>query len=205
MSWRDTLHLPSSSRGAALIDVLTSMTFVLLLVGAAQLWSRALVFSHKTLEASATAREEAGLAVEAIGRDVRNAGFDAANTLSPIAAAARESLELVADFNGDGDSEDANERVRYAYRADRRQVTRASGRGSAQPFADDVPVDGLRFTFWDESDREIAGGSGSIDEVDLTRIRCVGLRLQIELPNPDPRAHTPIRAEASTFIALRNP
>ena len=202
---RGTSIAPASSQGSALIDVLTSMTFVLLLIGAAQLWGRAVTFSQKVLEAAATAHEEAGLAVDAVGREIRNAGFEAGNTLSPIAAATRESLELVADLNGDGDIEDANERVRYAYRADRRQVTRASGRGSAQPFVDDVPPAGLQFSFWDESGREISAGSANMDEADLVRIRRVDVRLQVELPNPAPRAAGPIRAEAFTVVALRNP
>src|SRR5262245_9435240 len=144
------LCLPYNSEGTTLIDVLTSMTFVLLLIGAAQTWARAVSFTHRVLEASATSYEEAGIAIDALSREIRNAGFNAGTSLSPLVAASRESLELVADLNGDGDLEDANERVRYAYRADRRQITRASGRGTPQPFADDVPSGGLRFEFRDE-------------------------------------------------------
>jgi hypothetical protein len=194
----------AGARGATLVDLLTSMTLILLLTGSAHTWARGALFAHKVLEASAAAQQEAVLAVDVLAREIRNAGFDAGSALSPIPAASRESLELVADLNGDGDLDDAAERVRYAYRADRRQVTRASGHGSPQPFADDVPAGGLHFTFRDEGGGELNAGSADLNEADVARIRRVDVRLRIELSNPDPRAAAPIAAQASMTVALRN-
>jgi len=197
--------LVAARRGAVFIDILTSMAFVLLLLGVAHSWSRTVLYTQKTLEVVAAANQEAVLAGEAIARDVRNAGFHADTDVEPIPAAGPDFLELAADLNGDGDVLDASEIVRYAYRADRQQVTRASGRGSPQPFTDDVPLGGLRFSFFDGDASEIVAGASGIDATDLPRIRRIDIYLAIALRNPDPRVAKPIRAEAETIVALRNP
>lgn len=190
--------------GAVFIDVLTSMTFVLLLLALSQTWARALLYSHRTLEVVATTGQDAALAVDAVARDIRNAGFGMDPGVAPIAAAGIDFLELTADHNADGDLDDAHERLRYAYRADRRQLTRASGRGSPQPFADDLAPDGLRFSYKDTSGDDIPVGDTGLDEAALRRIRRIEIDLILQPRNPDPRATTPIEVTAALAVDLRN-
>ncbi len=195
---------PADDRGAVFIDVVTGMALALLVIGLAQTWARAVLYNQKTLEAVAVARQDATLALDAVARDIRNAGFGLSNGAAPLIAAGKDHVELAADHNADGDTADAHEHIRYAYRADRRQMTRASGRGNAQPFVDDVAPAGVRFSYWDASATEIRSGPSGVNGADLARIRRIDVRLVLELRNPDPQATVAVRTEATVSVAMRN-
>jgi hypothetical protein len=162
------------------------------------------LYNQKTLEAVAVATQDAALALETVSRDIRNAGFGTDTVAQPVIAAGADFLELGADHNSDGDIDDAYEHLRYAYRPDRRQMTRASGRGNPQPFTDDVAPGGLRCSYRDERADEIPLGLTGVDQADLPRIRLIDVQLALQLPNPDPRVTVPILITAATAVALRN-
>lgn len=182
-----------------LIDVLTSMAFVVLVVGMAQTWARATLITQRVLEITAAADQDAALALTILARAIRDAG----GGVAPLAAAGPELLDIAADLNNDGDTSDSFERVLYAYRADRRQVTRASGAGNAQPFVDNVPPAGLRLSYWTADGQEIATQS-TLSVADRARVHRIDVRLRTETPHPDARAGMPIVVEVATSIALRN-
>ena len=69
---------------------------------------------------------------------------------------------MARDLNGDGDVDDANERVTYQYAADRRCLLRAQGDAPPQPLLDDLDDDGLRLHLSRRRRRAAAGG-GELD------------------------------------------
>jgi Tfp pilus assembly protein PilV len=186
-------------RGIVLIDVLTAMVFVVLVLGMAQAWARAALFNQRSFETAAVADQEAALALTLLAREIRDSG----GGVPPIAAASVDFLEVVADLNDDGDTSDSFERLRYAHRADRDQVTRASGAGNAQPFLDHVPAAGWSLSFWTAAGDEIAVPP-ALDAAELAQVRRIDVRLRTEVPHPDPRVPVPIVAEVTTSVALRN-
>jgi hypothetical protein len=204
MTARKRLGASRDARGVVLIDVLVSMVFVLLLIGMAQTWARSLLFVQRVLEVAVAADQDATLALARLAREIRDAGYDEASTVPPIVTAGPDHLELIADLNGDGDTGDSFEHVAYAYRADRRQVTRRSGNGSAQPFADNVPPGGFRLSYWTGNGQPVGVAAPALSMTELDQVRRIDVSLDIEAPNPDPRSFAPIRAEASLSVALRN-
>lgn len=199
MSSRQRMPCRTDCAGAVLIDVLTSMTFVVLVIGMAQTWARATLITQRVLEVTTATDQDAALALTIMAREIRDAG----GGVAPLAAAGAEVLEVAADLNNDGDTSDSFERVRYAYRADRLQVTRASGAGNAQPFVDNVPPGGLRLSYWTADGREIAAQS-TLSSTDRAQVHRIDVRLRTETPHPDARARMPIVVDIATSIALRN-
>lgn len=195
--------LPSCCRrcccGAVLIDVLTSVGFALLVIGIAHSWARAALLSQRAVETRTAADQEVHLALAVLSREIRDAG----GGVAPIVAARTDLIEVQADLNGDGDTDDSFERVRYAHRPDRRQVTRAAGAGTPQPFLENVPAGGLAFSFHGEDGGEIAALPG-VAPADLGRVRRVDVRLRVEAPGPQPRNTAPVVAEVAASVALRN-
>jgi hypothetical protein len=192
------------SRGVVLVDVLVSMGFILLLIGMAQTWARAMLFAQRVFEVAVATDQDAALALARIAREIRDAGYDETNAVPPIVSGGPDHLELTADLNGDGDIDDSFEHVTYAHRVDRRQVTRSSGDGSPQPFADNVPAGGFRVSFWSASGQQVGAASSALNAAELELVRRVDVTLEVEVPNPHPGAAAPIRAAATISAALRN-
>lgn len=201
---RNQRHPFREARGVVFIDVLVSMLFVLLLIGMAQTWARSTLFAQRALEAAVAADQDATLALAGLAREIRDAGYDTAGSIAPLGAAGPDHLELLADLNGDGDNNDGFEHITYAYRADRRQVTRRSGNGNAQPFSDNVPPGGFSLSYWTDTGQPIAAEGSALSAADLSRVRRIDIALEIEIPNPDPLLPAPLRTQAAVSVALRN-
>ncbi len=188
-------------RGASLVELLTSALFVTLLMAMSYSFARAALMSARVLEVSSEAQEATVMALDIMARELRMAGFSAAGEpLAAVRTADRTAVEVATDLNGDGDSSDANELVAYGYDEQRRQVTRATGGGSAQPLVRNVPPDGLRFSFFDAAGNEIAPTTAEVRQ----RIRRIDVVLWVELANPDPRDTRPLTSTISMSVCLRN-
>ena len=118
----------------------------------------------RVLEAASEAQEAARLGVQLIVADAREAGFSPSRRARPTACAAPapERCRIARDLNGDGDVDDANERVAYQYAADRRCLLRAQGDAPPQPLLDDLDDDGLAFSYLGADGAPLAGG-GELD------------------------------------------
>ncbi len=196
----------SGERGNSLIDVLTSTLLLAILMALSYSFARAALISARVHEVKSEAQELAVMTLDVVTRELRMAGFSAAGRpLAAVTVAAAERVEVASDFNGDGDTEDANETIAYSYNARDREIMRATGGGSPQPLTRNVPPQGLRFRYFDRNGHELVPGSDGLTPTDRSQVRRIDVLLHVELDNPDPHATTPLSATASTSVCLRNP
>jgi hypothetical protein len=193
------------SRGSSLVELLVGIAFLALFSLIVQQFCSALLRGVRVLEAASEAQEAARLGVQLIAADVREAGFSPAGPLPDgIRQAGPQVLALSRDLNGDGDVDDANERVAYLYASDRHALLRAQGDAPPQPLLDDLDDDGLSFTYL-AADGAPLPSAGDLDDSDRARIRRVAVRLAIAVHNPDPYGARLLRVEQQATATLRNP
>jgi len=135
-------------RGSSLVELLVSTLFLSILMAISYSFARAALMSARVQEVKSEAQEITVMATDVLVRELRMAGFSAAGQpLTAVLAAAPDRVDVATDLNGDGDTDDSNERVEYCYDAAKSQVMRATGGGSPQPLVPNVPLDGLHFRF----------------------------------------------------------
>lgn len=189
--------------GFTLIELLVSMVFLALFGLAVQQFCTALLRGVRVLELASEAQEAARLGVQLIVADAREAGFSPAGTLPDgIRRAGPDGVAIARDLDGDGDVDDANERVAYQYAPDRRALLRAQGVAPAQPFLADLDDDGLALTYLAADGSLLPGGE--LDAAQRARIRRVTVRLRLAIRRADPAVTQPIRVEQTATATLRN-
>jgi hypothetical protein len=192
-----------SQRGGSLVEVLASTLLISILAAMAYGFTRSALLCVRVQDAKAEVQEAAVLAADVLIRELRSAGFSPAAPCPGLLTAETERVEIGADLNGDGDIDDAHERIAYAYDTSARQITRATAGGSPQPFITGVPAGGLRFAYLDASGVAIAPGLTGLNAGDRSRIRAIAVQLQVELSNPQPGAPA-LTAAVSSTVCLRN-
>jgi hypothetical protein len=194
----------AASAGSSLIELMISTMFVTVLMAISYTFARAVFLSVQAQDAKSDAQELLLMATDMLARDLRLAGFSASGQpLEAVRAATRERVEVAADFDGDGASDDPDELIAYSYSVEKHELVRATGGASPQPLVPNVPPGGLQFTFFDANGSEIAGGLALSTE-QRRRIHRIDVVLQIELPNTDAAGREPPVSGASTSICLRN-
>jgi type II secretory pathway component PulJ len=194
------------ARGFSLVELSVAMLFMALFGVIVHRCCAGLLRGVRVLEAASEAQEAARVGVQLIVADVREAGFSPTGWLHDGLRRAGATIVAIArDLNGNGTVDDASERVAYQFAADRRALLRAQGDAAAQPLLDGLDADGLRFTFLDAAGVEISAGAGELTADQRARVRRVVVRLAMAIPNPDPAATEPLRAEQTATAALRNP
>lgn len=195
----------SGERGTTLVELLTSTLFVSLLAAMSYSFARAAWMSARVQEMKSDAQEATVMTLDIMAHDLRTAGFSAKGV--PVVAvrqASRSGVAIAADLNGDGDIDDASERVAYTYDQSKHALMRATGAGSPQPFVRDVAPDGVQFGFFDRQGSEIVPAADGVPAEALGRIHRIDVSLRVEITNPDPRVATPLWSAMSTSICLRN-
>jgi hypothetical protein len=191
--------------GFSFVEVLVGMVFLALFALLVHQFCTALLRGVRVLEVASEAQETARLGVQLIVADAREAGFAPGGPLADgIRRASRTALAIARDLNGDGDVNDAQERVSYEYLPDRRALLRAQGDAPAQPLLDGLDDDGLELTYLSGDGMPLDPGSGELDAGQRARIRRIALHLRIALPSPDPASAVPLRAEQRATATLRN-
>jgi hypothetical protein len=190
--------------GTSLVEVLLSTLFVSLLGALSYSFARAALMSMRVQEARSEAENTVATALDLLSREVRMAGFSAGGTaLTGVVAAAQDRVEVVADFDGDGQTTGANEHIAYSYSPDKHALLRTTGAASPQPLAMNLATDGVAFSYFDASGQEIAAGQAlPLDE--RRRIHRIDVVLRVEVTNPDPAVTAPLRSAGGTSICLRN-
>jgi hypothetical protein len=190
-------------RGASLLELIVGLAFAGIFGAMLHQFSRSMVHGVGVLEVASEAEEAVRVALHVITADLRNAGFSPAGGLGNGVRSARDDgVDIIADHNGDGDSDDPNERVGYVTDAPTRTLRRAMGLASPQPFLPHLAEQGVRFRYYDA-----AGNVLLIDPPDAperAEIRRIEVTLHTELPHPDPASPVPIRIVQTGAIALRN-
>lgn len=196
--------MSARAAGFTLIELLVGTLFLALFGLAVHQFCGALLRGVRVLELASEAQEAARLGVQLIVADAREAGFSPTGTLSDgVRRAALGAFAIARDLDGDGDVDDANERVAYQYAPDRRAVLRAQGDAPPQPLLADLDDDGLVFTYLAADGSLLAGDE--LDAEQRARVRRVTVRLRLAIRRPDPAFNQPIRVEQTATATLRNP
>ena len=191
--------------GFSLVELLVGLAFVGLFGVVVHQFCAALLRGVRGLEVASEAQEAARIGVQLIVADAREAGFSPSGPLPDgIRRAGPTVLAIARDLDGDGDVEDANERVSYQYAFDRHALLRAQGDAPPQPLLGDLAEDGLTFTYLAADGALLPTSDGELDAAQRARIRRVAVRLAIAIRHPDPAFTAPLRAEQDATATLRN-
>ena len=194
----------AASAGSSLVELMISTMFITVLMAMSYTFARAAFLSVKAQDAKSDTQELLLMATDLLTRDLRLAGFSASGQpLEAVRAATRERVQVAADFDGDGATDDPNELIAYSYSAEKHELMRATGGASPQPLVPNVPPGGLQFTFFDANGSEIPG-DGALATEQRRRIHRIDVVLQTELSNTDAAGREPPVSAVSTSICLRN-
>lgn len=195
----------TQQHGASLVEVLVSTVFVSILMAISYSFARAALMATRVQAVKSDAQETTVMALDVMARELRMAGFSGAGaTLQALRAAGPDRVEVAMDLTGDGDTDDSNERIAYSYDVDARQLRRATGGASPQPFIGNVAPSGFQLSYFDGAGAEIPTGSTGMTSEQLLRVHRIDVALQVQFPNPDPNVAAPLRAAVSTSVCLRN-
>jgi len=191
--------------GSTLVELLVSTVFVSIIMAISYTFARAALVTARVQAVKSDAQEATVMALDIMAHELRMAGFSAAGTsLAPIRAAAPDRVDVVSDLNGDGDTDDSNERISYSYDDEAHEVRRATGGGSPQPFVRNVAPTGFRLLYFDAAGIEIPTDATGMPPTQLKRVHRIDVVLRVEFANPDPNVVAPLRSDMSTSICLRN-
>ena len=191
--------------GASLVEVLVSTFFVSVLMAISYGFARAALMATRVQAAKSDAQETTVMALDVLARELRMAGFSAAGaSLQGLRVAASDHIDVAMDLTGDGDTDDSNERIAYSYDPAARQLRRATGGASPQPFISNVTPLGFQLSYFDAAGAEIAAGATGMAPEQLLRVHRIDVALQVQYPNPDPNSAAPLRSAVSTSVCLRN-
>ncbi len=205
---------PRRQAGWTLLETLVAL-------GVASLFLLALYgfyrFNLQTLSAETarlSVRESSRLAIDFLVRELRMAGArpvrdGACAGFERLLVAEAQAISLQYDFRGDridspadGCPDDPSERVRYTYDAQAQMLRRATGRGSAQPFIGNIPVDGFRLSYFDRDGTQLLP---PLDPAERAAVFLIDLVVRTAQPHPDPQVGEPITARLGSAIFLSNP
>jgi len=187
----------NSEQGFTLIELLIAMAIALVVIATL---SNAFTFSRKTYnlqEQIAEMTQSARAALDMISREVKMAGYDPTRTLTlgttvgvPYSSS---QLEIRADLNGDGDTSDSHEIIIYTEDSTNKQIDRATGGGSSQPFAENI--ESFSFQYYDE-DGNATTTSSDIREIEIT--------VESRTAEPDPRYSHPVYSDGYRRYTLKS-
>jgi type II secretory pathway component PulJ len=190
-----------AAAGVSLVELLVGIVFMSLFGLAVHRFSRTMLGGVRVLEAASEAQEAARLGVQLIVADAREAGFSPSGPLAEgVRRAAPDVFAIARDLDGDGDVDDANERVSYQFAADRHVLLRALGDAPPQPLLDNLDEAGLVFSYTG-ADGTPLPASGELDAGQRAHIRRVAVRLRIAIHHP---FSAPLRVEQAAAATLRN-
>lgn len=188
--------------GFSLVELLVGMAFLSLFGLAVHQCCRALLLGARVLEAASEAQEAARLGVQLIVADAREAGFSPNGPLTDgIQRAGPNVLAIARDLDGDGDLNDANERVSYQYAADRHAILRQQGDAPPQPFLADLDDDGLVFGYLGSDGSPLPSSGGELDAAQRARVRRIAVQLRVAIHH---QYGEPLRVEQHATATLRN-
>lgn len=191
--------------GASLLELLVSLCILgLIAAGLHRLYCTA-SRSLATLTAASQAEDGARICIEVIQRDLRGAGFSPDGSLRDgILVAAATAIQIARDLNGDGDTQDANERVGYSLDKNGLRLMRRMGNAPPQPMLNDLAEHGLMFTYFDGSGMPLHAAEDGLDPAARQRVRRVDIRLAVEVPAMIPGKAQRLRSEHTATVSLRN-
>jgi type IV pilus assembly protein PilW len=174
-------------RGVSLIELLVAMAMAGLVMAATVTLLLAGQAAHTVGTARAEATQSARVALERMGSELRQAGYDPQGTrFEPILVAEPARVTLQRDLNENGVIDPTRERITYLLRG---TVLRREAGGGAQPLAEGVS--GLWLTYYDRADTPTT---------DPSQVASVGIRIEVSRGIAFPLAPTVME----TLVRFRN-
>lgn len=189
--------------GFTLLELLVSLLLTAVFAVAAHRFCLALLQSAAVLEATSRLEEGARVALLIIARDLRDGGYGMPEGAPPLRAASADAVSLARDLDGDGDSDDTNERVGYRFDAASGQLLRQLGDAPPQPMLQELAANGLALAYYDAAGDRLPA-SLPLTDVQLAEVRRVDLSLILEIPHPVDRGTQTIRVSRAITVTLRN-
>jgi len=123
-----------------------------------------------------------------------------------ITEAAADSVRFKQDLNGDGDTADANEDVRYFLNGS--QIMRQDGNAAAIVLVDGVPSGGLVFTYYNNQNPpgviNMSGSPAAVSPANRDCIAKVKVRVTAQLASPQFYDIQPLISTVEIESAIRN-
>ena len=163
------------ARGFTLIELLVVLAIQGILLAAVATSFTGQLTAYDLQEQISAMQQNARAAMTMVMREARTAGYDPARAGFAGLAYDPARLVIAADRNGDGDLNDANERVVYSHDPDRLRLKRDTG-GGGQPLAEDI--EGFSVEYFD------AAGNATVV---AARIRQLRISVTARTSKRDPR------------------
>ncbi|HXH10518.1 MAG TPA: prepilin-type N-terminal cleavage/methylation domain-containing protein [Alphaproteobacteria bacterium] len=164
----------AKDQGFTLIELLMATAISSIVIGAIFSF---LIVQRKYFnlqEQVAEMTQNARAAMDIITSELTMAGYNPKGAVFVGLSYDTSQLRINADLNGDGDPDDSNEKIVYAYNAEKKQVTRTTGNGSPQPLIENVLA--FNFEYLD------ANGNPTILTADIRQVR---ITLTVRTSKPD--------------------
>lgn len=176
---------PRRTRGSSLVELLVALAFVALVAAQLAAWMQAALAAVQRLETATGRSRDLWLGFDVVATDVRLAGFSASgDPLVGLAAADAAGLTLVHDANGDGDSDDGSERIRYRFDAAAGILRRGTGSAGLQVFVDRLGGIDVSFAFHDANGAPLAVPTGGLGAAARSAVRRIDLMAQPQNGGP---------------------
>ncbi|MGH7895341.1 MAG: hypothetical protein ACREQL_11785, partial [Candidatus Binatia bacterium] len=210
------------SRGISTAEILVGASISLVLLSVAQ--SYFVTQQRMLLVQSAYAQSQnvTRTFTDLLSRELRMASYDPSGTAITLGAsgagvtcpsvrqgiteATPTSVQFLSDLNGDGDTADSNENVRYALSGT--QIQRTDGGGAALTLVDGVPSGGLVFTYYNNSNPPTeltpSGNPLAVSASNRDCIAKVRVRVTAQLSDPQFTNINPLVSAIESEVAIRN-
>jgi type IV pilus assembly protein PilW len=139
--------------------------------------------------------QNARIALEVMTREIKMAGYNPTGAYFDGVTCAPTQLRLRADLNGDGDTDDPDEDIRYAYDAEAQQIIRADRTGQ-EPLAEYIQA--FTLTGLD------AQGKLTTASVRIRQLRITLTARGVAMGAPALTSHVPNTYTLTTSVNLRN-
>lgn len=194
--------------GFTLPELLITMVFAMTVLGTLYSFYRTQLHGFRSREKGIEILEEAREAMDLMVREIRNGGFWGAGTqpggCNRVSAASATAINIQADSRGgsvgsdpDGDCDDDNESINFAYDSATKKITRNN-----QKIAENVEVSASTlFQYYRIGEAAAFSPSTQADRDTIKRVR---ISFTIQVPNPDPTVGGNLSTTLTSDTTLRN-
>jgi type IV pilus assembly protein PilW len=205
----------TSTRGIGLLELMIGLVLAPIILAGVHSSFRAQIHSLQAQNSAFALQDLARGAVDLIVREIRMAGYDPSGGGLPsapgpacpgvsqgITEATPTRLHILADLDGNGGVTGPNEDVIYEHDMLLERIVRIEG-GNTIVLAENVPTDGLAFSYFDMSDPPIEFVQ-PLSAGDLDCIGTVDVAVRLAISNPNPSITSNLTSQATSQVAVRS-
>jgi type IV pilus assembly protein PilW len=188
-----------SEKGFTLVELLVAILASLVVLGAIAATFIIQDRSYNRESQVVDVQENARAGMHMITQLLAMAGYDPTGTAgASLLTAASDEIRFTMDLNGDGDVDDTgpDEDVTFALDTSDLQLTMDD-----QPLAENIPPDGLVFSYFDSNDNQLSTPLTAEDRAGVTRVT-IQLTARTQDPDPDyPGGYRTRTLTSEVFVA----